>query len=228
MLEEAPIDASERRTIVCSCTRLPWRRRKGCRFWTEIPDKPTLRRCKVSSFKIRMLYVLIFVFSRGRGVKAASICLRNTYLDFNSWKLASCFCWHSGAGPSTARNYLIWRENSLLWTWEDHFLNFIALVLTFWGGLPGSNWKTDWNWSGFLAVPSFLQLNLSGQVLPSCDWPKHMPEGRNQAFLCLSFASHEGRRWVRVNGHILALRCRGQADTALILYCQAVLLTFFF
>ena len=54
-----------------------------------------------------------------------------------------------------------------------------------------------------------------------------MPEGRNQAFLCLSFASHEGRRRVRVNGHILALSRRGQAQTALILYCQAVLLTFF-
>lgn len=54
-----------------------------------------------------------------------------------------------------------------------------------------------------------------------------MPEGRNQAFLCLSFASHEGRRKVRVNGHILALTRRGWADTALILYCQAVLLTFF-
>lgn len=54
-----------------------------------------------------------------------------------------------------------------------------------------------------------------------------MPVGRNQAFLCLSFASHEGRRWVRVNGHILALSYRGQADKALILYCQAVLLTFF-
>lgn len=54
-----------------------------------------------------------------------------------------------------------------------------------------------------------------------------MPVGGNQAFLCLSFASHEGRRWVRVNGHILALCCRGQADKTLILYCQAVLLTFF-
>jgi len=54
-----------------------------------------------------------------------------------------------------------------------------------------------------------------------------MPVGGNQAFLCLSFASHEGRRWVRVNGHILALCCRGRADKTLILYCQAVLLTFF-
>lgn len=53
-----------------------------------------------------------------------------------------------------------------------------------------------------------------------------MPVGRNRAFLCLSFASHEGRRRVRVKGHILALTCRGQADEALILYCQAVLLTF--
>lgn len=43
---------------------------------------------------------------------------------------------------------------------------------------------------------------------------------------CASFASHEGRRWVRVDGHIMALCCRGQADKALILYCQAVLLTF--
>lgn len=54
-----------------------------------------------------------------------------------------------------------------------------------------------------------------------------MPVGRNKAFLCLSFASHEGRRWVGVNRHILALSCRGQADKALILYCQAVLLPFF-
>lgn len=54
-----------------------------------------------------------------------------------------------------------------------------------------------------------------------------MPVGGNRAFLCLSFAGHEGRRRVRVNGHILALSHRGQADEAFILYCQAVL-TFFF
>ena len=54
-----------------------------------------------------------------------------------------------------------------------------------------------------------------------------MPVGGNQAFLCLSFASHEGRRWVRVYGHILALYCTGQADKTVILYSQAVLLTFF-
>lgn len=53
-----------------------------------------------------------------------------------------------------------------------------------------------------------------------------MPEGRSQAFLCLSFVSHEGRRWVGVNGHILALCFRGPAMEAFILYCQAVLLTF--
>lgn len=55
------------------------------------------------------------------------------------------------------------------------------------------------NSSGLLAVPSFL------------DWPSQMPVGGNQAFLCLLLAMKEGGG-SKVTGHILVLRCRGQAS----------------
>ena len=107
---------------------------------------------------------------------------------------------------------------------ERSFLSILLLAYRLLGDVV-------WKWLKMWLKLDFWQCHhscsyLSGQVLPSCNWPEHMPEGRSQAFLCLSFTRHEGIQWVRVNRHILALRRRGQPDKAFILYCQAVLLTF--
>lgn len=81
---------------------------------------------------------------------------------FNCSELASCFCWHSGAGPSTAGNYLIWQE-LITMDLERSFSPFYVSLLR--GDLQGRStrkWLKNWlklKWtSGSAIIPAITCL----------------------------------------------------------------------